>query len=115
MSQEPGPVHRSLIEIVSAVINTGPTGAASEFLEGLGLEESEGRARWSRRLAVPVLSSRELDAVVAYRQDKWLTARRLAMLVLARRLHVDPAYVARKVSGTKAADAIQDNIHRYSI
>lgn len=85
-----------------------PTPAALKRFRTLGVSRSDSRM-WALRLALPVLSAQETAALSSQAAEafstRWgprPTAWRFAVWVLAHRLRLDAAQVARKASGSEA-------------
>ena len=97
-----------LLEVVWAGFTAGPSDATQAFLADHGIVEPTDQEFWAKRLALPVFSARELEAVGRSEGGvKWLTPRRLAIFFLARRLDLSSPHVARRVVGADEEEAFK--------
>lgn len=93
-----------------------PSEETRNLLKDLGLEDEGEQNSWAARLALPVLSARELQAVRSYLyKGGWLTPRRMAILILARRLGLEAPHVARRIAGADEEGEFKNHAGEYSI
>ena len=99
-----------LLALVWPVFGADPSDATREFLADHGVEEPTQQEFWVKRLALPVFSARELDAIGrCERGAEWLTPRRVAILFLARRLDLEGPHMARRVVGSDEQEEFKNH------
>jgi hypothetical protein len=95
-----------LLTILWDLGGTPPLGdEAVDLLTALGV--TRDHEAWAVRLAVPGLSSLELQHVSESRGQRWITPRRLSIFILAHRLGLEPPHVARRLVGADEEEEFQ--------
>ena len=115
---------RSLVELCWNISSFEISGSASDIFYTHSVPDSE-RHLWAARLALPVFSCAELQALQAESREAaaWTrgtgqhpTARRFIIWVLAHRLRADATTIARAALNTEDAEYFRDRsnpIHRF--
>lgn len=96
---------RELVQITRKVATAVPSARTRDLLRAHGVKEPEMR-RLAMRLAFPVFSALEIEAIDASRKLRGWTARRVAIRLVARRLALDVPGVARRLGLNAQAEEL---------